>query len=256
MRIHPTAIIEDGAQIGADCEIGAYAYIGPQVRLGNGCRVHHHAAIEGVTHLGDHNEVFPHALLGARSQDKKWNGEHSTTRIGDHNIFREFTTLHPATFASASTIVGCHNLFCAYSHIGHESHIGSHVVFSNNATLGGHVSIGDRVVIGGLTAVHQFCTIGSGAMLGGCCKVVQDVMPWMLADGFPATHRTINKVGMQRAGFNADEIQVAARIYRLFFRRGLNHSQALQLLKDGELGNSPLVRDTIAFVETASRGLA
>lgn len=255
-RIHPTAIIEDGAQLDASVEIGAFAYIGPRVVLGPNCRVHHHATVEGNTLMGGDNEVFPYAYIGGRTQDKKWTGDEGPIRIGDRNIFREFTTVHPATFASEFTRIGSDNLFCSYSHVGHESHVGDRVVFSNNATLGGHVEVGDRVVIGGLTAVHQFCKIGAGAMIGGCCKVVQDVLPNMLAEGYPATHRTVNKVGMQRNGFSEEQIQLVRRIYKLFFRGKLNHRQTLEKLRSGELGSDPLIDEVVAFVESSQRGLA
>lgn len=255
-EIHPTAIIESGAQIGAGVSIGAFAYIGPKVRLGDGCRVHHHATIEGNTWLGAGNEVFPYAFIGGRTQDKKWTGDDAPIRIGDRNIFREFTTVHPATFADAETRVGSHNLFCSYAHIGHESHVGDHCVFSNNATLGGHCVIGNRVVIGGLTAVHQFCRMGDGAMVGGCAKLVQDVLPYMIADGHPANHRTINKVGMQRMGFGEEAVMQARRIYKLFFRSTANHSQALEQLRAGACGEGPIVDAVVAFVASSERGFS
>jgi UDP-N-acetylglucosamine acyltransferase len=255
-QIHPTAIIEDGAELAPDVVVGAYAYVGPLVKIGSGSRLHHHATVEGNTTLGSNCEIFPYTLIGGRTQDKKWTGDEAPVLIGDHNIFREFTTVHPATFADKATTIGSHNLFCAYSHIGHECTVGDHCIFSNNATLGGHVRIGDHVIIGGLTAVHQFCQVGSGAMIGGCCKVLQDIMPQALAEGYPATHRTINKVGMQRCGYSADDIQVAARIHRLVFRKGLNKQQALEALEGGALDPHPLVDEAIAFLKGATRGLA
>ena len=255
-RIHPTAVIEDGARIADDVTVGALAYIGAMVRLGSGCRVHHHATIEGNTELGQGNEVFPYALIGGRTQDKKWTGDKAPVIIGDNNIFREFTTVHHATFTDKCTRIGSGNLFCAYSHIGHECTVGDNCVFSNNATLGGHVEIGDHVIIGGLTAVHQFCQVGNGAMVGGCCKLLQDVMPNMLAEGYPATHRTVNKVGMQRRGYSEDDIQVSVRIYKLVFRKGHNRQQALDLLKGGELGKHALIDEAIGFMTSSERGLA
>lgn len=254
--IHPTAIIEDGASLAPDVVVGAHAYVGPLVKLGPGCRLHHHATVEGNTTMGERNEVFPYALIGGRTQDKKWSGDEAPVLIGDDNIFREFCTVHPATFADRCTRIGSNNLFCAYSHIGHECHVGSGCVFSNNATLGGHVRVGDDVIIGGLTAVHQFCQVGRGAMIGGCCKVLQDVLPNALAEGYPATHRTINKVGMQRRGYAEEEIQIAARIHKLFFRKGLNRVQAIEALQSGELGTHPLIDEAAAFARASERGLA
>lgn len=254
--IHPTAIIEDGAELAARVQVGAYAYIGPMVKLGPGCRIHHHASVEGNTTMGKGNEVFPYALIGGRTQDKKWTGDEAPIYIGDDNIFREYSTVHPATFKDSCTRIGSGNLFCSYSHVGHECTIGSHCIFSNNGTLGGHCRVGDHVVIGGLTAVHQFCQIGSGAMIGGCCKVLQDVMPHMLAEGYPATHRTINKVGLQRIGYSEEEIQLAGRIYRLVFRKGLNRTQALEALQGGQLGEGRLIEEAVTFIKGSERGLA
>jgi UDP-N-acetylglucosamine acyltransferase len=254
--IHPTAIIEDGAELAAGVEVGAYAYVGPLVKLAEGCRLHHHATVEGNTSMGSGNEVFPYAFIGGRTQDKKWTGDEAPVIIGSDNIFREFCSVHPSTFADKSTRIGSHNLFCAYSHIGHESTVGDHCVFSNNATLGGHVRVGDHVVIGGLTPVHQFCSIGSGAMVGGGGKVLQDVMPNMLVEGSPATHRTINKVGMKRRGYSEDDLQLMMRIFKLVFRRGLNRQQALEALLGGELGVAPLVDEAVGFIKASERGLA
>lgn len=255
-RIHPTALIEEGAELAPDVEVGAYAYVGARVRLEAGCRLHHHATVEGNTSLGSGSEVFPYAFLGGRTQDKKWTGEEAPIRIGKGNIFREFCSVHPATFADRETVIGSGNLFCAYSHIGHECTVGDGCVFSNNATLGGHVHVGDHAIIGGLTAVHQFCRIGRGAMVGGCCKVLQDVLPHALAEGYPATHRGVNKIGMRRQGYNEEEIQLARRIHKLFFRSGLNRSQTMERIEGGELGSHALVEEAIAFVRLSERGLA
>jgi UDP-N-acetylglucosamine acyltransferase len=254
--IHPSAVVEDGALLGAGVTIGAFCYVGPSVTLRKGVTLHHHASVVGTTTVGESTEIFPYAYIGGRTQDKKWTGDAAPIVIGERNIFREFTTVHPATFADGSTTVGSDNLFCAYSHIGHECHVGDHCVFSNNATLGGHVTVGDHSVIGGLTAVHQFCQVGSGVMIGGCCKVLQDVMPRMLAEGYPATHRTINKVGLQRCGFAEEDIQLAARIYRLVFRKGLNRVQAIEALESGELGGGFLIEEAVAFLQSSQRGLA
>lgn len=255
-EIHPSACVEAGAQLADGVCVGAFAYIGPEVSLGAGTVVHHHASIEGRTQMGEQCEVFPYAFVGGRTQDKKWNGESAPVIIGDRNTFREFTTVHPATFATKSTTIGSDNLFCAYSHIGHECSVGSHCIFSNGATLGGHVIIGDHVVIGGLTAVHQFCRVGSGAMIGGCCKVLQDICPRMLAEGYPATHRTINKIGLRRTGFSEDDVQVAARLYRIVFRSGHNRSQALEALTSGAIEAHPLLYELVAFIQQSERGLA
>lgn len=254
VKVHPTAVVEQGAFIGEGVEIGPFAYIGPNVTIGDGSKIHHHATVEGCTTLGVNNEVFPYAFIGGRTQDKKWRGDVAPIIIGNHNIFREYTTVHPPTFYGKVTQVGNGGLFCTYSHIGHECIVGDDVVFSNNATLAGHVTVGNRVVIGGLTAVHQFCRVGTGAILGGCSKVVQDVLPYMMADGHPARTRSINKVGMERSGFSPDRIQIAKRIYKLFFRSGLLRSQAMEKLQSGELGDDPIVVEVIGFLAASDRG--
>lgn len=254
--IHPTALIEAGADLAADVRVGAFAYIGPSVRVGEGCVIHHHATVEGNTRMGCRNEVFPYAFVGGRTQDKKWAGDEAPIHIGDDNIFREFTTVHPATFADKWTRIGSRNLFCSYSHVGHECIVGDDCVLSNNATLGGHVLVGSHVVIGGLTPVHQYCRIGDGAMVGGGSKVIQDVMPNALAEGSPIRHRTINKVGMRRRGYSEDEIQQAARIYKLVIRSGFNRQQAIEALEGGALGNDGQVQEILAFLKASERGLA
>jgi|TARA_B110000438_G_scaffold294768_1_gene336682 UDP-N-acetylglucosamine acyltransferase len=255
-NIHPTAIVEEGAQLGADVVIGPLSYVGPLVRLGNGTRLHHHATVEGNTTLGSGNEIFPYALVGGRTQDKKWAGDEAPVNIGDNNIFREHATVHTATFDGGETRVGSGNLFCAYSHIGHESSVGDDCVFSNNATLGGHCVIGDRVVIGGLSAVHQFVNVGSMAMIAGMARVVQDVMPGMIVEGTPATHRAYNKVGLQRAGYDEADLIAVKRLYKHFFRSKLNRGQAAEALNAGDLGDHRFHELIKAFLEKSTRGLA
>ncbi len=255
-QIHPSAVVEDGAELGPGVIIGAMAFIGANVRLGARTHVHHHGTVDGATVLGVDNEVFPYAFVGGRTQDKKWKGAVAPVVVGDRNIFREFCTIHGATFADRCTRIGSDNLFCAYSHVGHECTVGNDCVFSNNATLGGHCLVGDRVVIGGLAAAHQFTRIGDGVMIGGCSRLVQDALPYMIVEGNSATHRTFNKVGMQRAGFSEEEMLLAKRIYKLIFRSKLNRGQALERLKSGELGDHSLIDQIIAFIESSERGLA
>jgi UDP-N-acetylglucosamine acyltransferase len=255
-QIHPTACVEAGAELGPDVVVGPMAYVGAKVKLGAGTRLHHHATVEGRTTLGAENEVFPYAFVGGRTQDKKWTGDLGPVEAGDRNIFREFSTVHAATFENSVTRLGSGNLFCAYSHIGHECTVGDECVFSNNATLGGHCVIGNRVVVGGLSAVHQFTRVGSWAMIAGMARVLQDVLPGMIVEGDPATHRTFNKVGLQRLGYEDADLLVAKRLYKHFFRTKANHGQAAQALKEGALGDHRLVTETLAFLEKSQRGLA
>ncbi len=255
-EIHPTALVEKSAQIDDGVKIGPYAYIGPKVRIGPSTVVHHHATVEGNTSLGPECEIFPYALIGGKSQDLKFAGGHPPLKIGVRNIFREFCTVHTATTENGCTIIGNDNFFLAYAHIAHECTIGSHVVMSNNATLAGHVDIEDFTIIGGLTAIHQFCRIGRNSFLGGCAKVVQDVPPFMIADGNPAKVLAVNKIGMERNGYSAEDVRQAHTVFKLLYRSGLNKTQALQKLASVENGDSAIVKKITEFIQTSQRGLA
>jgi UDP-N-acetylglucosamine acyltransferase len=253
--IHPSAVVHSKAQVGEECEIGPCCVIGENVVLGPRCRLHSHVVIDGHTNLGSDNEIFPFASIGLKSQDLKWNGGVTRTEIGDNNTFREYVTVHSATGDGESTIVGSHNHILAYSHIAHNVRVGSHVVMSNVATLAGHVTVEDHAVVGGLAAVHQFCRIGKMAIIGGCSKVVQDVPPFMLADGNPARTRTINKVGLERNGVS-EEAQAALRqAYKMLFRGGLTLSNALAKIEK-ELPELPEVGHLIQFVRASERGIS
>ncbi len=253
--IHPTAIVDSRAQIGDDCQIGPYCVIGPNVTLGPRCRLHAHVVIDGHTDLGGDNEVFPFASLGLKTQDMKWKGGLTRTRIGAHNTIREHVTIHSATGDGEITAVGSHNNILAYCHIAHNAIVGDHVIMSNVATLAGHVTVEDHAVIGGLAAVHQFCRIGRMAIVGGCSKVVQDVLPFMLADGNPAQIRAINKVGLDRNNV-APETQAALKqACRLLFREGLTIPNALSRIET-ELAPLPEIRTLVEFVRSSQRGIS
>ena len=251
--IHPTAIIHPKAQIGSGCEIGPYCVIGEHVKLGEKCKLHSHVVIDGHTKLGAENEIFPFASIGLKTQDLKWKGGVTRTEIGDHNTFREGVTIHSATSDGGVTLIGSHNHVLAYSHIAHDCRIGSRIIMSNNATLAGHVTVEDYAIIS-ISAVHQFCRIGKLAMIGGCSKVVQDVPPFMIADGNPAETRTVNKVGLERNGFS-DEAQTALRhAYKIIFREGLTVSNALIKI-EAELPALPEVKYLVEFIRASERGI-
>jgi UDP-N-acetylglucosamine acyltransferase len=253
--IHPTAVIHPKAQIGANCQIGPYCIIGEFVILGDECHLHSHVVIDGHTALGRKNEVFPFASIGLKTQDLKWKGGLTRTQIGDHNTFREYVTIHSATGEDECTIVGSHNHILAYCHLAHNVVLGSHVIMSNVATLAGHVMVEDHAVVGGLAAVHQFCRVGKMSIIGGCSKVVQDVPPFMLADGNPAETRTVNKIGLERNGVS-DEAQAALRqAFKILFREGLTISNALTRI-ESELPKVPEVEHLIQFARTSARGIS
>jgi UDP-N-acetylglucosamine acyltransferase len=253
--VHPTAIIHPKAKIGANCVIGAYCVIGGQVTLGRGCRLHSHVVIDGHTKLGKDNEFFPFACIGLKTQDLKWRGGVTRTEIGDGNTFREYVTIHSATGGGEVTRVGSHNHILAYCHIAHNCELGNHIIMSNLATLAGHVMVEDYAVIGGLVGVHQFCRIGKMAMVGGCSKVVQDVPPYMQADGNPAETRTINKTGMDRRGIPKTTQTALRQAYKILFREGLTVSNAAAKVMK-ELPASPELRHLIQFIRASRRGIS
>ena len=254
--IHPSAVVEPGAQLGADVEIGPLCYVGPGVRVGDRTRLHHHASVEGNTWLGEGCEVFPYACIGGKTQDLKFKGGNPGVRIGARNVFREYCTVHAATAAEGFTLVGDDNTFLAHVHIAHDCIVGNRVIASNGVGLAGHVTVEDDVVFGANSGVHQFCRIGSYSMISGYAKVVQDVVPFFIADGQPAVIRAINKIGLERKGFDAAQVERVKLVYRTLFRDGLNRSQALERLAAHEQAASPEFARVLAFAAGSQRGLA
>ncbi len=252
--IHETAVIDPRAQLGDNVEIGPYCVIGPEVILGDSNVLKAHVTIDGPTTIGEGNIFYPYSSIGHRSQDLKYRGEPTYLEIGSHNTFREFVTIHRATMPEEKTVIGSHGNFLAYSHVAHDCAVGDHVIFSNNGTLAGHVTVGDHVIISGLSAVHQFCRLGRYSMTGGCAKIVQDVPPFMIADGNPATIRGINKVGMERAGFSRETVREVKEAFRLLYRTELNRTQSLERIRD-ELRDLPEIRDIVDFINTSERGI-
>jgi UDP-N-acetylglucosamine acyltransferase len=254
--IHQSAIVHRNAEIAPDCDIGPYCIVGEKVKLGPGCRLHAHVVIEGSTRIGRENEFFPFCSIGHKTQDLKYKGEPTHLVIGDHNVFREFITVNRATAPGDKTIVGSHNTFLAYTHIAHDCVIGNHIVVSNCGTFAGHVTVEDHAIIGGLTAVHQFCRIGKMAITGGCSKVVQDIPPFMMADGNPAEVRTINKVGLERNGVAEDVQQHLKNAFKLLYRQsGLNIGEAVTEIQKS-IPESPELTHLCEFVNQSSRGIS
>jgi UDP-N-acetylglucosamine acyltransferase len=253
--IHSTAVIHAKAQIGTGCVIGPYCVIGENVALGDNCRLHSHVVIDGHTTLGESNEIFPFASIGLKTQDLKWKGGTTRTQIGSHNTFREYVTIHSATGDGEVTTVGSHNHILAYCHIAHNVTLGDYVIMSNVATLAGHIVVEDRAVIGGLAAVHQFCRIGTMSIIGGCSKVVQDVPPYMMADGNPARTRTINKVGLERNGVPEPAQAALKQAYKILFRERLTIPNALAKI-ESSLPQLPELRRLADFVRASERGIS
>ena len=254
VQIHPTAIVDLDAQIGAGCQIGPYCVIGPDVTLGEHCWLQHHVTLCGPMRAGARNKFYAYCSIGQQTQDLKYKGEPTYLEIGDENTFREFVTVNRSTTAQGRTRIGSRGNFLAYSHIGHDCTVGDEVVFSNNGTLAGHVEVGDNAVMGGLTAVHQFCRIGRFAITGGCSKIVQDVPPFMIADGNPAEIRGVNSVGLERKGYPLEKVKPIKEAFRLLFRSKFNTGQAIEAIRK-ELPPSEEINQIVEFIEKTERGI-
>jgi UDP-N-acetylglucosamine acyltransferase len=203
---------------------------------------------------GERNKFYAYCSIGQQSQDLKYRGEPTYLEIGHDNTFREFVTVNRSTTSDGKTRVGDRGSFLAYSHIGHDCVVGNEVVFSNNGTLAGHVRVDDNAVMGGLTAVHQFCRIGRFAITGGCSKIVQDVPPFMIADGNPAKIRGINLVGMERKGLSADTVKLIKEAFRIIYRSKYNTGQALEAIRN-QLPPIEEIVQIIDFIENSERGI-
>jgi UDP-N-acetylglucosamine acyltransferase len=250
--VHPSAIVHPKANVGADCEIGPYCVIGENVTLGEKCRLHSHVVLDGHTTIGKQNEFFQFVVIGNKSQDLKWKGGITWTKIGDNNVFREYTSINSATGDGEATQVGSNNHFLTHCKIGHNCNFGNHIIIAD-AAVAGHVLVEDYARIS-TCAIHQFCRIGTMSMIGGCSKVVQDVPPYMLADGNPAETRTINKFALERAGMS-EETQAALRgAYKILFREGLTISNALVKIEK-ELPQLPEILHLVKFIRTSERGI-
>jgi len=253
-RIHATAIIDPAAQVGEGCEIGPYCVVGPGVELGPECWLQHHVSLNGPSKIGRGNKFFAFSSVGQKTQDLKYTGEPTYLVVGDGNTFREFVTVHRGTAPGMVTKIGHGGNFLAYCHIAHDCVVGDNVIFSNNGTLAGHVEVGDYAIIGGLTAIHQFCRIGAYALTGGCSKIVQDVPPFMIADGNPAKVRSYNKVALERHGFSDQTHRAIKEAYRLIYRSALNLQQAVEQIRT-DLPETPEVALLVAFVTNSPRGI-
>src|SRR5256714_12879362 len=230
-QIHPTAIVDGRAEIGARTIVGPYCIVAADVVLGPDCWLQHHVTLAGPLKVGAQNKFYAYCSIGQQTQDLKYEGEPTYLEIGDENTFREFGTVNRSTTAAGKTQIGHRGNFLAYSHIGHDCSVGDAVVFSNHGTLAGHGQVGDHAIMGGLTAVHQFCRLGRFAITGGCSKIVQDVPPFMIADGNPAEIRGINLIGLERKNFPPESVKLIKEAFRLIYRSKYNTRQAIEAMQ-------------------------
>lgn len=251
--ISPHAIIEEGAQIGPDVEIGAFCFISAKAKIGKGTKIAQGACIYGNTTIGEDNEIFSHAVLGSIPQDLKYAGEEVELIIGDRNKIREFTLFNPGTAGGGGkTVVGNDNLFMGYVHLGHDVIIGNHCILANAATLAGHVEMGNYAVIGGMTPVHQFVKIGDFAMIAGASALSQDVPPYCLAEGNRAVLRGLNLNGLRRH-LDRSDIDALRSAYRDLFESGKPlQEQASALLEET---TSEFVKNLCTFIVNTKRGI-
>ena len=253
-KIHETAVIYPGARLGRDVEVGPYSVIGENVFIDGGTKIGSHVVIEGWTTIGRECQIHHGACVGNAPQDLKFKGEKTFVYIGDNTVIREFVTINRATGEGEETRIGSNCLLMGTVHIAHNCVVGNNVVISNHAGLAGHVTVEDRAIISGLTGVHQFVKIGRNAMVGGASKVVQDVPPFVIADGRPARVCGLNSVGIARAGLSEDVRRNLKRAYRILFRSGLKLSEAITTMEQ-ELDSSEPVDHLLRFLRNVNRGI-
>ena len=254
MSIHPLAVVSPQARLGAGVNVGAFATVEADVELGDFCTVATGAVIKAGVSAGCHNEFAEHSVIGGAPQHAARPEQVGRVVIGDHNVFREYVTIHRALKPGTATVVGSHNYIMAGAHFAHDVTVGNNCICANNALLGGHVAVEDRAFVSGAVAVHQFCRIGRLAMVGGHARVVQDVPPYMLLDGQTGCVVGLNVVGLRRSGHSADDLADLKAAYRVIYRRGLPWRDVLEALRQ-EFTSGPVVhlRD---FLGGGSRGFS
>jgi UDP-N-acetylglucosamine acyltransferase len=255
MAIHPSAVVDPQARIAESAEIGPFCIIGADVEIGERTQLMAHVYVEGVTRIGDDNVFFPYSTIGVASQDLKYKGERSETRIGNRNKIREFVSIHRGTQGGGLvTQIGDDNLIMAYAHVAHDVHIGHHAQLGNAVTFAGHVTVEDWAVIEAFSGVHQFCRIGKHAFVGGYSVVTQDVLPYSMTVS-PRESKVFgaNKVGLERRGFSKETIENLHKAFRLLTKSGLNTTQAVERIR-AEVPNCAEVCDLLSFIDRAGRG--
>ncbi len=254
-QAHPASVIYDGAIIGEGTTIGPYSIIGPKVNLGQNNKIGPHVVIEGKTTIGANNIIYQFASIGSAPQDQKWQGDDTELIIGDGNQIREYVTIQPANKAETITKVGNNNLFMACSHIAHDCIVGDNCWFANSSCVAGHVIIGSGVIVGGLAGIHQYANIGDYAFIAAGSMVSQDIPPFCMAQGDRAKLVQINKVGLQRNGYNEGEIRKLQTIFRnLFYKEG-SLNLKLETLAEEYKDFEP-AQKLVGFIKEAKRGIA
>jgi UDP-N-acetylglucosamine acyltransferase len=253
-RIHPSAIVESGAALGSDVEVGAYSVIGPEVVLGDGVKVGSHTALMGKTRIGARSEIFPFACLGGSPQDKDFDGESTSLEIGEENVIREHVTIHVGTpRGGGCTRIGDDNLIMNSAHIAHDCRIGSHCIIASFSGLAGHVTVDDYAVLGAYTGVHQFCRVGESVMAASNVKLSLDAPPFSMVAGDRARLVGLNSTGLRRRGFSPETMRKLKHAFHILFNSRLLLEVALALARE-EVGESPEVQRLLRFLEKSERG--
>jgi UDP-N-acetylglucosamine acyltransferase len=253
MSIHPTAVIDVKAEIDSQAEIGPYVVIDGAVKIKGGTRVMAHAYLTGWTEIGEQNEIFPGAVLGAAPQDKAYEGQETYLSIGDRNVFREHAQVHRGTAGGSATVIGNDNFLMATAHVGHNCKLGDNVILANGALLGGYVEVGNNVFISGNCVVHQFVHIGDFALMRGLSATSRDVPPYAIID-WQHTVRGVNVVGLKRAGYDDKRIRAIREAFRILFRPGRNLAIAVKEVELAAKANRDVL-DLLQFIKTSKRGV-
>jgi UDP-N-acetylglucosamine acyltransferase len=254
--IHPSAIVDAGALLGAGVEVGPWTVIGDGVEIGDGSVIGAHCVLKGPTRIGRENRIYSFCTIGEDPQDKKFKGDFPVRlEIGDRNTIREYSSINRGTPGGGGiTSVGNDNWIMSYCHIAHDCHIGNHTIFANNATLAGHVEIGDYAILGGFTGVHQFCRVGESSFTAISAVIVKDVPPFVMAEGNTARARAINREGLKRRGIERTTIEAIKRAYKTLYRQGLLLEQALEQLAE-PAREFPEVARLVDFIRASRRGI-
>lgn len=257
VKVHFSSLVDPKAELADDVEIGPFCTVGPNVKMGAGCRLISHAVVDGYTTMGERNTIYPFAAIGLLAQHMRSNAPDAVLKIGDDNTFREHTTAHVGSEVDHKiTTIGSRNLFLVASHVAHDCVVGNNIIMSNNATLAGHVHVEDRAIIGGLSAVLQFSRIGKGAMVGGLCGVLRDVIPYgIVTSGDRAGLAGLNLIGLQRAGVPKEQIFGLQHAYKILFNKedGSFVERVQKVLQEDQLMGNPLVKEVIHFIQNPSK---
>ena len=255
MSIHPTAVVHPAARLGQGIAIGPYSIVGEHVEIGDGTVIGPHVVLSGHTRIGRDNRIFQFCSIGEQPQDKKYSGEPTRLEIGDRNTIREFCTFNRGTAQDVGvTRLGNDNWIMAYVHLAHDCQVGNQTIFANNAQLAGHVHVGDWAILGGFTVVHQFARIGAHSITAMGTILLQDLPPFVMAAGNPATPRSINAEGLKRRGFSSDAVMAVKRAFKILYKSGLKLDEAQDRIR-AESVATPELATLADFLSTPGRGI-